>query len=245
MNIWSNTVQHALLLLLLILLGWLGVRKSIQPVKKGICLEWGADCLHMVQLMPLHPWTTLSLASFKCRLVLTFWYWLTQVDLAKRPLNRCSTSSSSSRSQNQQMNGSWICYVKLRVWCNCNILWLDSSPCPPFLGRWGNCSKFCQRCDGAFIRRVCGNQMAERVKTGKYSFNRGVITRHFGENAHVSFYPFWGTVVDVFGVPSGLLLVYGVSRNSIPLVTLSVNCYVYRLFVTWYSIVHVCFVKLM
>jgi len=35
--------------------------------------------------------------------------------------------------------------------------------------------------------------------------------------------------VDVFGVPSGLLLVYGVSRNSISLVTLSVNCYVYRL----------------
>jgi len=36
---------------------WLGVRKSIQPVKWGvgvvICLEWGADCLRMVQLMPL------------------------------------------------------------------------------------------------------------------------------------------------------------------------------------------------
>jgi len=39
---------------------WLGVRKSIQSVKNDwwdvgvvICLEQGADCLHMVQLMPL------------------------------------------------------------------------------------------------------------------------------------------------------------------------------------------------
>ena len=39
---------------------WLGIRKGIWPVKIewwGIgvvtCLEWGADCLHMVQLIPL------------------------------------------------------------------------------------------------------------------------------------------------------------------------------------------------
>ena len=35
-----------------------------------ICLERGADCLHMVQLMPLHRKTPPSLASFKSRLVL-------------------------------------------------------------------------------------------------------------------------------------------------------------------------------
>jgi len=29
-----------------------------------ICLERGADCLHMVQLMPLHPQTPSSLALF-------------------------------------------------------------------------------------------------------------------------------------------------------------------------------------
>ena len=42
---------------------WLGVRKSIQPVKFSdevlvwlvICLEWGTNDLHMVQLMPLPP----------------------------------------------------------------------------------------------------------------------------------------------------------------------------------------------
>ena len=36
-----------------------------------ICLQRGADCLHMVQLMPLHAKTPSSLASFKSRLVFT------------------------------------------------------------------------------------------------------------------------------------------------------------------------------
>ena len=31
-----------------------------------------------------------NVVSFKCRLVLLFCYWLTQVFLKKRPLNRCS-----------------------------------------------------------------------------------------------------------------------------------------------------------
>jgi len=44
-----------------------------------ICLERGAECLHVVQLMPLHPKTPSSLASFKFRLV--SWYWLNQVVL--------------------------------------------------------------------------------------------------------------------------------------------------------------------
>ena len=47
-----------------------------------IYLERGEDCLHMVQLMPLHP-----LASFKYRLVLPFWYQFTQVVLEKKPLS--------------------------------------------------------------------------------------------------------------------------------------------------------------
>ena len=64
----------------------------------GICLERGADCLRMVQLIPLHPKTLLSLASLKSRLVLPFWYRLTQAVLEKRPLNGCSSSSSSSLS---------------------------------------------------------------------------------------------------------------------------------------------------
>jgi len=57
-----------------------------------ICLERGADCLHMVQLMPMYSKTPSSLASFKSKLVLPFWYRLTQVVLEKRPLNECSSS---------------------------------------------------------------------------------------------------------------------------------------------------------
>ena len=69
---------------------WLGVTKSIRSVKIEwwgvgvvISLERGADCLSMVQLMLglLHPKTPSSLASFKCRLVLPFWYRPTQVVL--------------------------------------------------------------------------------------------------------------------------------------------------------------------
>ena len=58
-----------------------------------VCLKRGADCLHMVQLMPLYPKTPSSLASFKYRLVLPFWYRPTQVALEKRPLNGCCSSS--------------------------------------------------------------------------------------------------------------------------------------------------------
>ena len=50
---------------------WLGGRKrSIRPVKTEwwgvgvvVCSERGADCLHVVHLMPLHPKTPSSLAS--------------------------------------------------------------------------------------------------------------------------------------------------------------------------------------
>ena len=55
------------------------------------CLQQGADCLHMVQLMPLHSKPPSSLASFKSRLVLVLAY---PGCRGKRPLNRSSTSSS-------------------------------------------------------------------------------------------------------------------------------------------------------
>jgi len=47
----------------------------------------------VIQLMPLHPKTPLSLASFKSRLVLPFLYWLTQDVLEKTSLNGGSSSS--------------------------------------------------------------------------------------------------------------------------------------------------------
>ena len=55
-----------------------------------ICLAQGADCLHMVQLMPLPCENPIK---FKSRLVLPFWYRLTQVVVEKRLLNGCSSSS--------------------------------------------------------------------------------------------------------------------------------------------------------
>ena len=39
-----------------------------------VCLERSADCLHIVQLMSLHPKISTPLASFKSRLVLPFLY---------------------------------------------------------------------------------------------------------------------------------------------------------------------------
>jgi len=59
-----------------------------------ICLERGPNCLHMVQLMPLHSQTRSSLSTFKSRQVLPFWYCVTQVILEKMPLNGCSSSFS-------------------------------------------------------------------------------------------------------------------------------------------------------
>jgi len=77
-------------------------------------------CLHMVQLMPLHPQTPSSLASFKSRQVLPFWYRLTQVVLEKRSLNRCSSSSNRLTSisalpeetRETQIENSWRTVLK-------------------------------------------------------------------------------------------------------------------------------------
>jgi len=80
---------------LTLFVGWWGVGVVI-------CLEWGADCLHMVELIPLSPKVSPCLASFKIQTVFTFplpfLYQLTQVVLEKRPLNGCSSHSSSSNS---------------------------------------------------------------------------------------------------------------------------------------------------
>ena len=82
---------------------WLGVKKSIQPVKIDWWLLVWLSVQREMQIVCIlsswcrcHPKTPSSLGSFKSRLVLTFWYRLTQVVLEKRPLNGCISSSSSS-----------------------------------------------------------------------------------------------------------------------------------------------------
>ena len=95
-----------------------------------ICLERGADCLRMVmvQLMPLHPETPLSLALFKSRLVLLFWYRFTQVVLEKRPFMGVvvvviaaanyytSTSTTSTSTSSYYITGYLLQYAGLYVW---------------------------------------------------------------------------------------------------------------------------------
>jgi len=75
---------------------WLGIRKRIQAVK----IEW-ISVWSEVQIVYIwfswcncHPKSLSSLALFKSRLILPFWYRLTQVILEKRPLSGCSSSSS-------------------------------------------------------------------------------------------------------------------------------------------------------
>jgi len=92
---------------------WLGGRKGIQPVKNlawwgtdiVICLERGANDLHMVHLMPLPPH---HLGWQWHQNGLLFCCWLTQVVLEKRPWNGCSSSSSSS--------SSWFALMLLTQW---------------------------------------------------------------------------------------------------------------------------------
>jgi len=78
------------------MLVWLSVWSEVQS-------------LHMVQLKPLPSQNPSSLASFKSRLVLLFWYRLTKDVLEKRPLNGCSSSSGSGSSSYCQWSG--VCTV--------------------------------------------------------------------------------------------------------------------------------------
>ena len=63
----------------------------------------------MVHLMPLHTKTPPCLASFKSRLVLLFWYQLTQVVLEERPLNGCVCVFTRLLKQTQRdMQTRWL-----------------------------------------------------------------------------------------------------------------------------------------
>jgi len=66
----------------------------------------GASCLHIVCHCQLKAPS--SLVLFKSRLVLPFWYWLTQVVLEKRLLNRCNSSSGSGSGGGGSGSGSGV-----------------------------------------------------------------------------------------------------------------------------------------
>jgi len=94
---------------------WLSVWSEVQIV----CI-WSGWC-------QCHPKTTSSLASFKSRLVLPFWYCLTQVVLEKGLLNGCSVVISNM-----------YCYVDSATWKLSAVETCCSYPLR-FFGNFSNC----------------------------------------------------------------------------------------------------------
>ena len=79
-----------------------GVRKSILSIKiECDVLVWLSVCSEVQIVCIWSSWclciqkSRSSLASFKSRLILPFWYRLTQVVPEKTPLNGCSSSNSN------------------------------------------------------------------------------------------------------------------------------------------------------
>ena len=85
------------------------------------------------------------------------------------------------RSQNQQMDGTRVCYKQLRVWCNFNILLLDSSPRSFIFREVGKLPQIVPKIWRCPHLARCRNQTVQRMKTRKYSFKRGIVTLHFDE----------------------------------------------------------------
>ena len=79
---------------------WLGGTKGIQSVKNSVVGCWHGylpGYLHITHLIPM-PLTVSCFSKIHSRLVLSFWYRLTQVVLDKGPLNGCVFNSNSSAS---------------------------------------------------------------------------------------------------------------------------------------------------
>ena len=85
------------------------------------------------------------------------------------------------------MDGSWVCYDELRVWRNFNIPQLDSSPCPLIFGE--------------IVPNFARKLTVQHMKTGKHSFERGIVTIHFEGKYAILPLPIWrkrgGHVVQV------------------------------------------------
>jgi len=97
------------------------------------------------------------------------------------------------------IHSSWVRYEQLGVWCNFNIPWLVFLLRPPILGRWGNLPQILPKIRRCPHLASCHNQTVQCMKTGKYSFKRGIT----GDRATFSwkicmspFTHFWGTMAD-------------------------------------------------
>ena len=118
---------------------WLGIRKSIWPVKiewwdagMVVCLQQSAKCKWFAYGPAGATATQSSLASFESRLVLPFWCQLTQVVLEKRPLNEClsflvTVLNSHFYVLQVVMCSGRIFFMLLRLYCVTFVLvYLDS-----------------------------------------------------------------------------------------------------------------------
>lgn len=95
------------------------------------------------------------------------------------------------------MDSSWFCYGVLGVWCNLNISSLDSLPRPPIFGEMVKSAQISPKIRWCPHSPTSHSQTAQLMKTGKYSFDRGIITLHFGEKKRKSpFTHFGGSLVD-------------------------------------------------
>ena len=77
---------------------WLGGRKGIPPVKNRVVRCWCVVCLERGKCKWFAygpPDATATPSSLAVQNGLPFWCWITQVALEEKPLNGCSSSSSS------------------------------------------------------------------------------------------------------------------------------------------------------
>ena len=98
-----------------LLVGWQEGHPACKKLSGGV-LAW-LSVWSEVQTCIWPSWChcySLSLAPVKSRLVLPFWYRLTQVVLEKRPLNGCSSCSSSD----------YLCYLRRKQ----TVIYLSTSP---------------------------------------------------------------------------------------------------------------------
>jgi len=83
------------------------------------------------------------------------------------------------------MDGLWVCYKQLGVWCGVIFISRVWILCliPLLSRRLGNCFKFCQTIWRCPHSPTCRNQTAQRMKTGIYSFENGIITYILEKNS--------------------------------------------------------------
>ena len=107
--------------------------------------------------------TPSSLASFKSRLVLPFWYKLTQVVLERRLLNGCSSSVDL-----------WLCdCVAGRRWCLCCLM-----PCGDVVGRSDTVDGFwCVSAARRFCSVLCFTR-ALLMTQRRYRCRQHIISLH-------------------------------------------------------------------